>query len=94
MKHFSDVSASQIAFVGDRLLTDVVLSNEAGFFSIYLTEPLSLRGDNIPSIFLRFLESRIHRCIKLKNHNMNILIYLKLDLIFKSTKRNSSCGGS
>ena len=56
MSHFQDLKRQDIAVIGDRLLTDVVMANEANLFSILLTEPLTIQGDNIPAIILRFSE--------------------------------------
>lgn len=58
-KAFPDLKANQIAFIGDRLLTDVVMANEAGFYSIYLEKPITTEGDNIPAILFRILERKM-----------------------------------
>ena len=56
----------QIAFIGDRVLTDVVMSNEAGFLSVLVRDPLTVRGDNAVAIFVRWLEKII---LNLLNRN-------------------------
>ncbi len=59
LKHFDGMAPSDIAFVGDRLLTDVLMANEAGLFSILVTEPLTVQGDNLPAVFIRYLERKL-----------------------------------
>ena len=64
VKRFSGFQPSEIAFVGDRLLTDILMANEAGFYSILLREPLTTKDDNYPAIFIRHLE---HGLLRLKS---------------------------
>ena len=59
MNHFDGIKPERIALLGDRLLTDIVMANEAGFISVHLTDPLTIQGDNIPAIVVRFLENQI-----------------------------------
>ena len=66
LNHFRDLKKQNIAVIGDRLLTDVVLANEADLFSILLTEPLTIQGDNIPAVILRFVEKGILKLLKIK----------------------------
>lgn len=47
---------NEIAFVGDRVLTDVVFGNENGFLTIH-TQPLSLKNDNVFAIQIRKVEN-------------------------------------
>lgn len=63
LKHFDGMVFGEIAFIGDRLLTDMLMANEAGFFSILLTEPLTIQGDNVPAIIIRYLEKKLLSCI-------------------------------
>ena len=42
------------------------MANEAEFFSILLTEPLSIQGDNIFAIIFRFAENLILKLLKIK----------------------------
>ncbi len=48
MHHFEGIPADKIAFIGDRLLTDVLMANELGMISVH-TQPLSEAGDNLPA---------------------------------------------
>jgi predicted HAD superfamily phosphohydrolase YqeG len=66
LNHFRDLKQQNIAVIGDRLLTDVVLANQAGLFSILLTEPLTIQGDNISAIIIRFLEKGLLKILKIK----------------------------
>ena len=52
------VAAHEIAFVGDRLLTDVVFGNLLGMLTIHV-KPLTLTGDNVAARFVRSGENRI-----------------------------------
>ncbi|PVV03543.1 hypothetical protein BB560_001973 [Smittium megazygosporum] len=47
---------NQIAFIGDRLLTDVVFGNKNGFYTIYLTQPICTKNDNTAAKIVRKLE--------------------------------------
>ena len=60
LKQFGDgIAPGEIAFIGDRLLTDVLMANEAGMFSVLLTSPLTIQGDNVPAIIIRYLEQKL-----------------------------------
>lgn len=39
-------------FIGDRLLTDVLMANELGLISVH-TQPLTEKGDNWPAILVQ-----------------------------------------
>ncbi|KAI9220549.1 mitochondrial PGP phosphatase [Blastocladiella britannica] len=47
--------AHQVAFVGDRALTDVVMANRNGYLSIHTYRVLTEKGDNGPAKWVRFL---------------------------------------
>lgn len=40
------MNANNIAFAGDRILTDVMYANRAGMYSIYIREIISIENDN------------------------------------------------
>lgn len=44
LNHFAGVAAHEIALVGDRVLTDVLMGNEMGCFTI-LTQAFTTKGD-------------------------------------------------
>ena len=56
LRHFEITDASQVCIVGDRLLTDVVMGNEAGCYTI-LVEPLDPSKDNKMVQIVRRFES-------------------------------------
>lgn len=43
--YFNGVPADRIMFIGDRLLTDVLMANELGMISVH-TQPLTEEKDN------------------------------------------------
>ena len=47
LRHFQHPKPSTIAFVGDRLLTDVVFANLNAFHSVYVTQIVTEQGDNL-----------------------------------------------
>lgn len=59
--HFKD---TEVACVGDQLLTDVFGANRLGFTSI-LVNPIS-KNDHLPTKINRFLENRIYHSLKRK----------------------------
>jgi phosphatidylglycerophosphatase GEP4 len=52
------VQPSEIAMIGDRVLTDVMFGNVYGMLSV-LVGPLSLRHDHPIAVIIRFLETKI-----------------------------------
>lgn len=46
MKHFPGVYPTEIAFVGDRALTDVVFGNNEGMLTILTRDVVTEEGDN------------------------------------------------
>lgn len=46
IKGDSDLKPGQIAVIGDRLLTDIVMANRMGMFSILVTDIITEHGDN------------------------------------------------
>lgn len=59
MNYFRDLKPRQVALIGDRVLTDIVMANDAGFLSVLVTDPLTIQGDNIPAIMTRYLEKQL-----------------------------------
>ena len=59
--HFKD---TEVACVGDQLLTDIFGANRLGFTSI-LVNPIS-KIDHLPTKINRFLENRIYHSLKRK----------------------------
>ncbi|KAJ3290005.1 hypothetical protein HDU79_003620 [Rhizoclosmatium sp. JEL0117] len=57
--HFPSLQPSQIAVVGDRLLTDIVYGNKMGAFTILTTKIITEEGDNRFALHLRRFENRI-----------------------------------
>jgi phosphatidylglycerophosphatase GEP4 len=59
LAHFSVPieNADKIAVVGDRLLTDVLMANRFGMYSI-LVDPITTENDNIAAAMMRWLERR------------------------------------
>ena len=58
--HFSTTNDHEIAIIGDRVLSDVVLGNSHGFFTI-LVEPLDLRAENVAVKLARKFENTLLR---------------------------------
>ncbi|KAI9342807.1 mitochondrial PGP phosphatase-domain-containing protein [Obelidium mucronatum] len=56
LNHFPSLHPSQIAVIGDRLLTDIVYGNKMGAFTILTTKIITLKGDNKFAIPLRKFE--------------------------------------
>eukprot|EP00048_Salpingoeca_helianthica_P013653 m.204572 g.204572 ORF g.204572 m.204572 type:complete len:206 (+) comp15530_c0_seq2:1435-2052(+) len=50
--------ASQVALVGDRLLTDVLMANMHGMLAVH-TQALTVEGDNPAAAVIRRLENRV-----------------------------------
>ncbi|KAJ2907863.1 hypothetical protein GGI21_003460 [Coemansia aciculifera] len=57
----------EIAVVGDRLATDVVLANMNGMLAIWTKNIITQKGDNSMAILLRSLEHRIYHALKSRN---------------------------
>ncbi|KAL7752029.1 hypothetical protein RI367_002557 [Sorochytrium milnesiophthora] len=57
VEHFG-VAPDQIAFIGDRLLTDVVFARVNGFYSIHTRNIISRAGDNTLAAMIRDVENR------------------------------------
>ncbi|CAO3595075.1 unnamed protein product [Absidia cylindrospora] len=56
---------AQIAFVGDRVLTDVMYGNLNGNLTIWSKQVITEKGDNKPAILIRRME---HQLIKMLHH--------------------------
>ncbi|ORZ30748.1 mitochondrial PGP phosphatase-domain-containing protein [Catenaria anguillulae PL171] len=60
VQHFSLKSPTQprqIAFLGDRLLTDVVFANRNGFYSVHTFRVFTEQGDNFFALWIRRFEN-------------------------------------
>jgi predicted HAD superfamily phosphohydrolase YqeG len=55
LKHFEGVDPKKIAFIGDRILTDVLFANYNGFFSI-LVDPIDPNLEKINVKLVRIFE--------------------------------------
>ncbi|KAJ1985754.1 hypothetical protein H4R33_003792 [Dimargaris cristalligena] len=64
LAHFAPLPPSQIAFVGDRLMTDIVFGHRYGLFTIWTRQIVSAKGDNPVAARLRGLEYRIYDFLK------------------------------
>ncbi|KAG0239183.1 hypothetical protein BGW41_007874 [Actinomortierella wolfii] len=53
------IERNEIAFVGDRALTDVVFGNTNGMFSILTRQVVTEQGDNPMAIRIRHMEHRL-----------------------------------
>lgn len=58
MKQFKGLEAKEIAFVGDRILTDVLFANYNGFYSI-LVDPIDPSLEKSSVKFARILEKSL-----------------------------------
>lgn len=63
LEAFAGIEPGRIAFIGDRLFTDVLMANEAGMFSVLVSEPLSIQGDNLLAVVMRYFERSLLRRI-------------------------------
>ncbi|KAJ1970197.1 hypothetical protein IWQ62_000106 [Dispira parvispora] len=62
LEHFgSEIQPTDIAFVGDRLMTDVLYGNRYGFYTVWTTQVVSLTNDNPVAVRLRRFEYALHR---------------------------------
>ncbi|KAJ1917140.1 hypothetical protein IWQ60_007876 [Tieghemiomyces parasiticus] len=59
-QRFPGLQPAQIAFVGDRLMTDVLFGNLNGWLTIWTRQIVSAEGDNPTAARLRRWEYRIH----------------------------------
>ncbi|KAI7898666.1 mitochondrial PGP phosphatase-domain-containing protein [Cokeromyces recurvatus] len=57
--YFSPISSSQIAFVGDRILTDIVYGNCNGNLTIWTKKIITEEGDNKMALMIRRFEYRL-----------------------------------
>ena len=57
LDHFDTKDAEKIAVVGDRILSDVVMGNSHGMFSIYV-EPFDTKDENFMVKMVREFENR------------------------------------
>jgi predicted HAD superfamily phosphohydrolase YqeG len=55
LKHFAGIDPKDIAFIGDRILTDVLYANYNGFYSI-LVDPIDPSLEKINVKFVRIFE--------------------------------------
>ncbi|KAJ1923428.1 hypothetical protein IWQ60_005896 [Tieghemiomyces parasiticus] len=59
-QRFPNLQPAQVAFVGDRLMTDVLFGNLNGWLTIWTRQIVSAEGDNPTAARLRRWEYRIH----------------------------------
>ncbi|KAG0204420.1 mitochondrial PGP phosphatase-domain-containing protein [Mortierella sp. GBAus27b] len=59
LKHWSGIQPNQMAFVGDRALTDVVFGNNHGMFTILTKQVVTEQGDNPMAVQIRRMEHRV-----------------------------------
>ncbi|KAI7875578.1 HAD-superfamily phosphatase [Lichtheimia hyalospora FSU 10163] len=62
--HLHPISADKIAFVGDRILTDVVFGNLNGNFTIWTSKIVTETGDNKAALIMRRFEHGIIRFLQ------------------------------
>ncbi|KAI8092263.1 mitochondrial PGP phosphatase-domain-containing protein [Gilbertella persicaria] len=55
-QHLSPIPASRTAFVGDRILTDIVFGNLNGNYTIWTRQVVTEKGDNKAALVLRRME--------------------------------------
>ena len=58
LHHFEAREEHLVAVVGDRILSDIVMGNNFGMFTIYV-DPLNLQHENYVVRFIRAFENRI-----------------------------------
>ncbi|KAJ2037638.1 hypothetical protein GGI08_008452 [Coemansia sp. S2] len=58
---------SEIAVVGDRLATDVVLANTNAMLAIWTRDIITEKGDNSVAVVLRALEHRLYEVLRRRN---------------------------
>ncbi|KAJ2816480.1 hypothetical protein GGI24_005711, partial [Coemansia furcata] len=58
---------SEIAVVGDRLATDIVLANTNGMLAIWTRDIITEKGDNPVAVVLRALEHRVYEILSRRN---------------------------
>ncbi|KAK9681385.1 hypothetical protein K7432_015647 [Basidiobolus ranarum] len=61
LKYCKTTDPSTIAFVGDRLLTDVLFGNLNGMFTIFTKQIVTEKGDN--PIALKVFVNSLHQCL-------------------------------
>ena len=58
LEHFGTRDTSQIAMIGDRILSDIVMGNTHGYFTIYC-EPFDTRPENFMVKMMRRIEGQM-----------------------------------
>ncbi|KAI7872852.1 mitochondrial PGP phosphatase-domain-containing protein [Spinellus fusiger] len=58
-RHFKPILPQQVAFVGDRILTDVLFGNLNGNLTIWTRQVVTEKGDNKMALWLRRMEHRL-----------------------------------
>ncbi|KAI8977621.1 mitochondrial PGP phosphatase-domain-containing protein [Mycotypha africana] len=66
-QHFRPIEPHQTAFVGDRILTDVVFGNRNGNLTIWTSKIITERGDNKAALVLRRMEHYLIRFLQQMN---------------------------
>ncbi|KAJ1666549.1 hypothetical protein EV178_002160 [Coemansia sp. RSA 1646] len=54
------ISSGQVAVVGDRLATDVLLANKNGMLAIWTRDIITAKGDNVVALLARRLEHSVY----------------------------------
>ncbi|KAI8879281.1 HAD-superfamily phosphatase [Backusella circina FSU 941] len=68
INHFKPtIHPAQIAFVGDRILTDVVFGNRNGNLTIWTNKVITEKGDNKAALMLRRMEYQLIKFLKMMN---------------------------
>ncbi|KAI8337176.1 mitochondrial PGP phosphatase-domain-containing protein [Chlamydoabsidia padenii] len=65
LTHHLQIPPDQIAFVGDRILTDVMYGNLNGNLTIWTKQVISEKGDNKPAVWIRRIE---YQLVKMLHH--------------------------
>lgn len=66
-KHMYPILPHQIAFVGDRVLTDVIFGNRNGNLTIWTNKVITEKGDNKAALVLRRMEYQLIKFLQKLN---------------------------
>lgn len=73
LHHFHCDERERIAIVGDRILSDIVMGNQLGFFTIYVN-PIDTRPENMMVKLSRKFEDKLLPVILPKKGNQHTLV--------------------
>jgi len=59
MSHFEDLNPSEICFIGDRLLTDILFGSLHGLYTIHVSKALDTKNDNSFARIIRSVENNV-----------------------------------